>query len=612
MKPALLKPRGRIMLHVIFPAALTIALFAGSLFFYTLPRVREILYDDHKKFIKEMMDIVYSLAENYEFRVQTGELTRAEAQYRFMERVRAIRYGSGGKDYFWINDLNARLIMHPYRPDMEGPDLSDYQDIKGKRFFLEFNQIAKEQGSGYVEYMWQWQDDPNHVMPKLSYVKLFEPWGWVLGTGIYVDEALGEINQLTMNVQRNTAIIFMIVACLCGYLSWQGIQTELRRRTAEKELTNSFERFKRVLDSLEAIVVVSDIATHEILFVNRRGVEMSPAAGRFGRPIADGVPRSLGLGTELRESNGADESAVQVREYYEAASGRWYENREQRIRWVDGREVCLEVAADITDRKQSEQEREGLMRKLSLKNEELQSIVYAASHDLRSPLINIHGFSKELGNSCGRLMQQLRQAECSAADPAAVQAILDEEIPESLSFIHRNTEKMQTLVSGLLQLSRIGTSKLEMQRLDMNAMLADIAAACSYQIKSLGAELSVESLPEGYGDSRQINQVFTNLIDNGLKYRQEGRPLKITVSGRELEGKVEYAVADNGIGIAKMHVGRIFELFHQLKPSGNPSEGVGLGLTIVKRILDMHNGSIRVESEPGVGSTFYVTLPKGR
>ncbi|MCE5184837.1 MAG: cache domain-containing protein [Planctomycetaceae bacterium] len=613
MKIFILKPWHRIALHVILPVALTAFLFAGSLFFYNLPNFRRLLYEDNERFIREMVDIVSSLAQNYQSRVESGELTLQEAQNRFKERLRTMRYGPGKGNYFWINDLNARLIMHPYLSELEGKDVSDLADINGKRFVAEFSRVGRQQGGGYVEYMWQWHDDPNRIVPKIGYVRLFEPWGWVIGTSIYIQEVRSEIDRLTRVIHRNTAIIYLIVIALCGYVVWQGVRTEMERQRVQDDLRNSFERFKTVLDSLDAIVYVSDIFTHEVLFVNKCGLEKaSGASGQYCWEILGMDQGQPCESCDMRElMDRTRQPHVPIRQIHDVARDRWYECRDQLIRWVDGRDVCLEVASDITDRKRAEQEREGLMRKLALKNEELQSIVYATSHDLRSPLINIEGFSRELGNSCGRLADLLRNPESLKCGQTILKSILEEDIPESLDFIFRNTEKMQTLVNGLLQLSRIGTAKLDFKSLDMNALLSNVLASCNYQIKTIDAQVTVESLPPAFGDYSQINQVFANLIDNALKYRQKDCPLVIRITGRRLDGMVEYTVTDNGIGIAQMHLGRIFELFQQLKPSVNPSEGVGLGLTIVKRIVDIHNGGIRVESIPGEGTTFFITLPKG-
>jgi signal transduction histidine kinase len=117
-------------------------------------------------------------------------------------------------------------------------------------------------------------------------------------------------------------------------------------------------------------------------------------------------------------------------------------------------------------------------------------------------------------------------------------------------------------------------------------------------------------LPPCQGDQTQINQVFSNLLDNALKYLDSNRPGEIRVSGREESAEIIYSVEDNGIGIAEEHQESIYHIFHRLKPQHG--SGDGLGLTIVRRVVDRHNGKIWVASLPGRGSTFYVALPTVR
>lgn len=476
-------PWFNIVLHTILPAALTLILFALTILFFTIPQYKNAIYREKRQLIKDMTDMGYSLLEHYYQRTVLGELTVEESQRRVIERMRSLRYGPERKDYFWINDLQPKVIMHPYRSDLEGKDVSDYTDPGGKLLFKEFAETAESKGAGYVEYMWQWKDDPNRIVPKISYVRLFKPWGWIIGTGVYTEDIREEVSAMTLELRLIFAGIFLVVLLTSLYLIGHGIRAEMLRRKAEDE-----------------------------------------------------------------------------------------------------REVLLQI--------------------LEGKNRQLQDFVYAVSHDLRAPLINIRGFSEELVLSCKEVLDVSDSPEDSLKEGSAK----IEEIEESVQFIKSNVEKMESLINGLLELSRVGTKTKAVESVDVNEVLDKVINILQYQIKSVQAEIHVEPLPPCLADRDQINQVFCNLIDNALKYRHPDRVPDIKISGVKKHREVEYTIADNGIGIEAGQLDHIFDVFAQLKPDPKIG-GVGLGLTIVKRILELSKGRIRVASQPGRGTVFHLWLP---
>jgi PAS domain S-box-containing protein len=262
---------------------------------------------------------------------------------------------------------------------------------------------------------------------------------------------------------------------------------------------------------------------------------------------------------------------------------------------------------DITERKQAEQARHKLTQELEAKNKELESILYAASHDLKSPLVNIQGFSYELAQSC-ELVRSTLAGKGKATDTEKVMEIaLSEDIPKALDYILASSAKMDALLSGLLDISRLDTIAISVKPIDVNAMMANVIENIKYQITKAGAKLDIKSLPACLGDISQINRVFTNLLTNALKFLDKSRPGKINIFGQSRNDYSLYCVEDNGIGIAPEHQGKIFEIFYQLEPEKR--KGDGLGLTIARRIIDRHNGRIWVESEVGKGTKFFVALP---
>jgi two-component system, chemotaxis family, sensor kinase Cph1 len=266
------------------------------------------------------------------------------------------------------------------------------------------------------------------------------------------------------------------------------------------------------------------------------------------------------------------------------------------------------IRTDITQRKADEEELQRIAAELAEKNKELEAIVYTVSHDLRSPLVNVQGFGKQLNRACEVLRSAASTAGESGSVPVAqIKQPLDQAIPQALKFINAGVNKMETLLAGLLRYSRLGRVALMIRPLNMNGMLAEIIAAMKFQLDEARAEVRVDELPVCLGDSVQTSQVFGNLLDNALKYRDPSRPLRVTIAGEVRDGNAIYTVKDNGLGIAPEHQAKVFEIFHRLNP--DTSAGEGLGLTIAQRVLERQKGKIWVESRAGEGSTFYVSLP---
>lgn len=265
------------------------------------------------------------------------------------------------------------------------------------------------------------------------------------------------------------------------------------------------------------------------------------------------------------------------------------------------------IRTDITQRKAYEEQLQRVVAELAEKNKELEAIVYTVSHDLRSPLVNVQGFGKQLSRACEAIQEAAAGAPDGLVPVEKLRQPLDVSIPQALKFINAGVNKMDALLAGLLRYSRLGHVALTIRPLNMNGLIGEIIAAMKFQLDEAKAEVRVEPLPSCLGDTVQTSQVFGNLLDNALKYRSPARPLRVAISGRIENGHAIYRVADNGIGIAPEHQAKAFEIFHRLDPER--VSGEGLGLTIAQRVLERQKGRIWVESRPDEGSVFFVSLP---
>lgn len=1090
-----------IRIQVLIPSALCLAVLFVALFWAAVPFVHEQLFSIKRDMICELTETVWYLLQQYQSRAQSGEITLAEAQWRALERVRAMRYGPESRDYFWILNLSGKVLMHPIQRDLEGTSGLDITDPYGKRFVEDMVRTANDEEDGLVEYYWPRPDNPDVPVPKLSCVRIFKPWDWIVCTGIYVDDIHAEIDQITRRLQFIFLGCLAILAVLAIWLSLLSRRIEHRRRDAEQRLaagerqhrtslenmvcgfvlfelipddsgkivdarviqvnpaalqiTNitadptgllmsdlfpdtvhirmaeieeiipagfpfreekffvEFGRWFEVLafmpqpnrfaitftditerknsedkiakelslrqmliDQLPCAAMILKKGTREIVSCNqiartmgaipgstcyitfdgqnepcpfcrapeswetgrpqrievehhegkwceciwislsedlyvhyifditerktaeqalraseqryRNLVEASPdgiwevddqarftycspkylhllgyqpqdmigrtpfdfmpadevpliraqfeQAARNQQPFYDlhnrcirqdgtvilletnGVPildeqgrlrgyrgvdrditererildtlrnneQQLRLivenATDMISSHAPDSTIRYISPSCRAALGYQPEEMlglkasdftqpddlaktweliqaavsdrkpgyqiEQRIRHKDGRYIWFETHArllydqagklaeiqcslrDITERRKNEEtlrilnsrhqailaaipdivaevditkrytwlnpaglaffgddavgrfahdyfigeqttyqtvqslfnggeetiyieswqrrkdgkrrllawwcrplkdaqghvigalstarditeaqlaqrQREQLLTNLEMKNDELQSVLYTASHDLRSPLVNIQGFGGELENACTKLRKLLAVCDCGLQTRDEIQTLLNDNVPEALHFVRAGADKIQLLLDGLLRLSRVGSIEISLEPLNMNELLGKVLHAQRFQIQQRQAEVTVDPLPACLGDVVMVNQLFGNLIDNALKYSEPSRPCRIRIFGQIADSHALYAVADNGVGIEPEHCQEVFQIFYRLHPGGD-IPGEGLGLAIVKRILDRLGGAIRVESTPGEGTTFWVSLP---
>jgi signal transduction histidine kinase len=245
---------------------------------------------------------------------------------------------------------------------------------------------------------------------------------------------------------------------------------------------------------------------------------------------------------------------------------------------------------------------------LSEANEEIQRFAYIVSHDLRAPLVNIMGFTSEMEGAAATV--RAFAARAAEADPAGTQALVEaaeEDIPESIRFIKTSTAKMDRLIGAILKLSREGRRVLTPEVVAMNPLLEGIAASLRHQSEERGATVTIAALPDIPTDRLVLEQVFSNLLENALKYLQPGRPGRIEVTGRRIGRSVLYEVKDNGRGIAARDLERVFELFRRAGDQTVPGEGIGLAH--VRALVRRLGGRIDCVSAEGVGSTFRVELP---
>ena len=256
--------------RIVLPTLAAVALFASSLFIVILPFFRNSMLENKQELIKELTSEVESLIRYYIDLEQSGELSGEEARETAKDEISKIRYGESGKDYFWITDMHPRMLMHPYRPDLIGTDLTDYRDREdrsGKLLFVEFVELVKENNEGYLRYLWQWMDDPDKTALKLSYVRGIPEWDWIIGTGIYINDVEEEAKLLIRNILVVFGIITVLLILLLSNILIQSRNIEEKRRRAEAGLNEARARYRALVETSKEGYILE--VGGEIVYSNR-------------------------------------------------------------------------------------------------------------------------------------------------------------------------------------------------------------------------------------------------------------------------------------------------------------------------------------------------------
>jgi len=462
---------------------------------------------------------------------------------------------------------------------------------------------------------------------------------------VYVTSGL--IKAFTAVVSALTAIALVpLLPRLVNLRSPQELELlnqQLAREVADRLAIES--ELRRSHATLEAIVQASPLG---ILAVDRDGrvALWNPAAeGLFGWRKEEIV------GQPVPHVPEAERSAFQqvLEQEFQGQTFREHETRRitktgktvETAVWtaplvVEGEIVGgLHMVSDITERKKLERQREEMAellethvaertaelkqanRELTERNQENELFVYSVSHDLRSPLVNLQGFSEELRRSCSQIREILSHTEVPADLRQRGAAILDGDIEEAVTYIQSSVKNLSDILMSLLKLSRAGRAPYSPQSLEMAELWAGVLRAHEAEIRSKGAVVAANITSVAWADRTATEQALFQVVSNALRYSRLDTPPKIEIGefphAQEGSPQVDefrymtYYVRDNGMGIPSEHQPKVFQAFQRLHPKTTAGEGIGLALS--RRLVERNGGKMWFESEAGSGSTFYISLP---
>ena len=247
-------------LKIVLPALLALLLFILSLFLFVIPTFERNALIQKQTMLSELTSTTWSILQKYHIDQLNGVTSLEEAQNKAKSEIETLRYGVDKKDYFWITDMVPFMVMHPYVHELTGKDLHFYVDPDGVKIFIEAVKIAESSGEGFINYKWQMNDDSTHIVPKMSFVKAFKPWSWIIGTGIYLDDVQKEISTLTRKILLILLLITIAVSVIITYIALQSFRIDNQRKEAQLQLLESREKYRSLIESsTEGIVLLLNL-----------------------------------------------------------------------------------------------------------------------------------------------------------------------------------------------------------------------------------------------------------------------------------------------------------------------------------------------------------------
>ncbi len=279
---------------------------------------------------------------------------------------------------------------------------------------------------------------------------------------------------------------------------------------------------------------------------------------------------------------------------------------------IEGEKALLEAFIDITSQKTAEQKLQQYAADLKQSNEDVLSFAYIVSHDLRAPLVSIKGFTGELQLALKKMETVIETSLSHLGDQerSRIAMVIRADVPEAMKFIGSSVDRMDGLINNILKLSRAGHRELKPELIDMKILTNSILSSLAHQIERSRTSVIVEELPVITADRIAMEQIMGNLLDNALKYLEQGREGKIIITAEQGAHDTTFHVRDNGRGVAGDDLTKIFEIFR--RAGKQDVAGEGMGLAYVKALVKRHDGRIWCESELGAGTTFSFTVPHAR
>ncbi len=593
--------------QMVLPALFLLILFTVTLFFYVIPKTRDQYISQREIQIKNLSEVALSVIDAQNKLVEEGKRDVGSAQKTAIERIRQIRYGTESTGYFWIQNSKSIVISHPVTeienktPDDVNPKYSEaLRKVMGMT-----DGIVRDKRDQSIVYDW-YNDMTGNYGKKMSYLSYYEPWGWIIGNGVFIDDIQGDIDRLLSDIVLIGIILAVASFILSLLFSIANVRSKINAEKTETALAESIMKVKTKEEQFETIfnispfsIVIVRISDDIIMKVNPAfetlsSLPSSEIAGKSYRDLLFPVPEEY-ENLKKKFTSGLDKSYEIEKINFQITSKSGL--RKDLVYSIvpivfDGEKCFVSMIFDITEEK-------ALQEQLaqSQKMDTVGQLAGGIAHDFNNMLSGIIGSAEVIG----------------------MIPDLNDEVREYINVIINAAERASELTSKLLAFSRRG--KIVSCVIDIHECINSVIMLLK---RSIDKRIIIKEslLAERFkitGDPTLIQNALLNLAINAKDAMPDGGSITIATREAYLDDEflkkyphadkglyLEIDVSDTGSGISRENLPKIFDPFFTTKPVG---KGTGLGLAAVYGTVKEHRGFIRVYSEENVGTVFRLYLP---
>jgi PAS domain S-box-containing protein len=487
---------------------------------------------------------------------------------------------------------------------------------------VEFVEMVRQSGAGYVDYQWQWKDNPNLIVSKISYVKGFEPWRWIVGTGIYVEDVRAEIAALTRTLTMVCLMILLMIVGLSWYVIGQSMRSERRRREVDLALRTSEEKYRLLAETALEFIFALD-TTNTITYVNLAWVEASGyrtnemLGQKFEAFLSQDVREAFDLQLKKLKNPEIESSLFETKMMIKDGSVIPVEAALAPLQDGDQTAQTIITARDITEKKRAEKQARLHQEQLfqADKMATLGTLASGMAHEINNPITAVllnAPLLRQFWQAVLPILDQYHQQHKELMVGRMDYSMLRNRIPALLSDINDGAKRVKTIVDDLKGFARQGPAEMR-DVIHINAVASKAVSLVGNLIKKSTQHFRTDldtHIPTFFGNAQKIEQVIINLLVNACQALTSTRSA-VTLATRfdQAAQSITIEIADEGSGMSPNVLQRIRDPFFTTK---RESGGTGLGLAISERIVEDHQGRITFSSTVGRGTTVCVYLPVKR